>query len=646
MQITKCAVAFFRSCATASAFAFAAVGLGMTAKGDDVRRHCVLDWSVKAPADAAKISQGDLYDRLRYSTGATPFTYSSIYDSTSSFTLPDGTECTPDPVKVVTDETVNFATLRTSRVVPFVRFTQPRYTDQSGSVYVRSQKIALPSSQVSATVSNEISIVMRIRWDGFVAGKNWAQVFGYGWKWQAGKGVCAYLGNHSSSMKAYPALTIGSNTITLKSDDLVVCSNHWYDIAYTMKQVADGDTLNTVVTAYACCLPESNGKRNWIMSCCVTNTTIAAISFTGDRNWISCQDSEALKSITADERHFRGDIQRIAVYSKELNADEVRQAFTGESEEVSLGVRNSSADEFSDSAGCEFNADTMAWHEFRKSLTAEKPYVVIRKKLDPRWAARAHVLKFGVLPDANRSSPVANLKISVNGTRVGRVKLGPDGSDFRVCLPSGLMENVLNESDDYLMSLKIERDERADFGGDVEFDYLTVGGPWQIGIEDRENGELGDVGGGKGDLLRYHVAAWDDTKCGNATFTDPSSGAYVFAPQKIYFTLTEDMAADLDFTFSYRSISYNANWKLVVNGVDYDTQFYTDKTATSSRTYSWTFPKGTFKDGINCLELAVPSGEGLDQWNHHDMFSFSVADFYPGSLCTEPLNFGVKMIFQ
>ena len=83
------AIVICKSCT--AYFALVAIGACMTAHGDDVRRHCVLDWAVKAPVDASKISQGDLYDRLRYSTGATPFTYSSVADDTTAFALADGT---------------------------------------------------------------------------------------------------------------------------------------------------------------------------------------------------------------------------------------------------------------------------------------------------------------------------------------------------------------------------------------------------------------------------------------------------------------------------------------------------------------------------------------------------------------------------
>ena len=246
--------------------------------------------------------------------------------------------------------------------------------------------------------------------------------------------------------------------------------------------------------------------------------------------------------------------------------------------------------------------------------------------------------------DAARRSSTAYLKISVNDERVGRVKLGPEGTNFCVCLPSSLMAGVMKESDGYLMALKIERDQVSPFAGDVKFDYLTLGGPWQIGLQNDSNAELGEMGSGKGALHRYHVAAWDDTKCARSTYTDPSPLTKVYAPQKIYFTLSAEEASDLDLTFSYRSASYNTRWKLVVNGSDYDTRFFDSPAA--RQTYSWTFPKGTLVEGINCVELAVPKGQGLNQYNNHDMFSFAVADFHPGSLHTGPLGLGTKIIFR
>ena len=643
MQSKKMAIC--KLCATC--LALVAIGVSVPAKGDDVRRHCVLDWTVKAPADSSKISQGDIYDRLRYSTGATPFTYTSVSDDTSTFTLPDGTECTPDPVKVVTDEVVEFPTLRASRVVPFVRFSQPLYTNASNTKYIRSQKITLPNTQVSSVVSNELTIVMRMRWRGIVGGSSWAQIFAYGWTWAAGRGVCAYLGGAGSTYTAYPTLTVGTSSIKMEKSNMLLSTNRWYDLAYTLRQFMDGDTRKTVVSAYYCVVatPGSYTERNWITGHTVTNTSLPAIDFTGTRNWISAQDSGDVKELnTKDERHFRGDIQRIAVYSKELTEDEVRQAFTGESEEVSLGFRNAKADEFSDAATGEFDADTMTWHEFRKTLTAEKPSVVINKKLDSRWARKTHVLRFGVLPDAARTSSTAYLKISVNGARVGRVKLGPDGTNCCVCLSSTLMSSVMKETDDWLMSLKIERDEVGIFNGNVKFDYLSLGGPWQIGVQDDDNTEMGAVNQ-QGTLTRYHVAVCDDTKCARSTYTDGGIG---YVSQKIYFTLSAEEAAALDFTFYYRSITYSGHWKIVVNGVDWDTRFFEPGGAVASRhyMYSWTFPRGMFVEGINCIEFAVPMDSGIKQWVNHDLFAFSVADFYPGSLYTGPLGLGTKIIFR
>ena len=618
-------------------------GMCLTSVADDVRKHCVLDWTVKAPVDPAKISQGDLYDRLRYSTGATPFTYSSVKDDTSAFTLPDGTECTPNPVKVVTDEVVQFPALRTSRVAPFIRFSQPLYTNESDVVYVRSQKIELPNSQVLSVVTNEISIVMRMRWHGFVGGYYWTQIFGYGWTWDNGKGVCAYIGGAGSASCGYPSFNIGKQgTFKIESNSVLVYPNRWYDIAYTVRQFMDGETRKTVMAAYICTPPTGNNSdRNWIISHCITNSSVAALQYDGGRNWISAQDSGALKErVASDERHFRGDIQRIAVYSKELNADEVRQAFTGESEQISLGVQNAKADEFSDSASGEFDADTMAWHQFRKTLTAENPSVVISKKLDSRWATNTHILCFGVLPDANRTSQNSYLKISVNGERVGRVKLGPEGTNCCVCIPESLMKNVMKAEDDYLMSLTIERERKLKFKGDVKFDYLYVGGPWQIGVQDRSQAEFGAVSQ-LGNLLRYHVAAWDDTKCVASTYGDGGIG---YAPHRIYFTLSAYEANNLALTFLYRTCSY-ARWKLVVNGVDYDTRHW-ESNASPNDNHRWIFPKGTFVEGLNCLEFAVPMDAGIKNWNNHDMFRFTIDDFYPGSLYTGPLGFGTKLIVQ
>ena len=615
-----------------------ALGASLAARADDVRRHCVLDWSVKAPADAAKISQGDLYDRLRYSTGATPFTYSSVYDDTAEFSLPDGTVCTPYPIKVVTDEPVEFAALRTTRTVPFVRFSQPVYEDSSNVSYLRSQQIELPGSQVASVHTNELSIVMRLRWQGIVGGKYWSHIFSYGWTWGAGQGVCTDIGGAGATYSGYPALVVGNSTVTFES--IMLYTNRWYDVAYTIRQFMDGETRKTVLSAYTCTFPgTAKSDRNWIVSACITNTTLPALSFSGGRNRLSAQDAQNLKVKTADERHFRGDIQRVAVYSKELTADEVRQAFTGESEEISLGVRNAKSGEFSKAAADTYDADAMAWHQFRRSLDRGSPSVIIKKKLDSRWAAKTHVLRFGILPDENRTSQHAYLKISVNDIRIGRVKLGPDGTNFCVCLPAGIMARALPDPENDLMSLKIERDPQIGFDGNVEFDYLSVGGPWQIGKVDNSQEEFG-ANSDKGIFIRYHVAAWDDTKIARSTYSE-SDG---HAPQKIYFTLSAEEAAKLAFSFCYRSCSV-ARWKLVVNGIDYDTRFW-DANASRFTNYSWNFPAGTFSEGLNCIEIAVPMYLGIKQWNNHDAFWFSVSDFYPGSLYTGPLGLGFMLNIQ
>ena len=608
----------------------------LSARADDVRKHCVLDWAVKAPAVSTHISPGDLYDRLRYSTGAAPFTYSAVSDDTAEFQLPDGTACQPDPIRVVTDEEVEFPVLHTKKTVPFVRFTQPEYTDGSGKKYIRSQKITA-DNQVSPLVTNELTIVTRFRWGGPIAGKYRWSIFGYGWAWSAGTGVNIMIGEAGSTSNGFPALYIGNGGpyyFYPNSDkSFLIAPNLWYDMAISVRQFTEDQVLKTELSVHWC---SPTKEKNQIKSDTKIVTGVPAISFTGSRNWISSQDSAALKEkSSSDERHFRGDIQRISVYSKALTADEARQAFVGENEMISLGVKNDKADEFSDAGTGEFNADTMAWCQFRKTLTADKRSVTIRKTLDSRWAQKPHVLRFGLLPDVNIPPAGAFLRLSVNGQKVGVVKVEQAGSNYCVCLPAKVMKTV-TEDGDWQMNLKIEQEPKLDpFAGAVKFDYLTLGGPWQIGIADNKSDEFVTAAG---NYVRYHVATWDEKQCSASTI---STGGADYVPQKFYFTLTDDEARNLDLTLGYRSCSVT-KWKLIVNGEDYDTRFW-DTNGARFTNYTWTFPKGTLKEGLNCFELDAP---GPKEWNNHDALWLGVEEFYPGSLYTGSLGTGLMLLLR
>ena len=492
----------------------------------------------KTPVGAA-LQANEFQEQMTWSKAVTPAQPYKLNQTTQHDTYPVEPMC-------VTNVPVHFATARRTVNQDCLYFAEPMFEMANGGKAIDRQCVSLPP-EVSM-LGKEGTLFVRFMWLGrHFTGNTTVNFIGMGTSW----GSCGWglgLGGFGTKETAYfyfRNYKTTSDTYRASEADYVR-ANEWIELAVSFKPVIVDGVEKTQVSMYK---QRPVDKRTDLDTWTLQSGALVLPpnGNTYNRCQISNADGSGIKENRTFSDSFRGLVHEIKMFDRALDADEVRQVMAGENPEWKVGAENASADEFSNDSDVQdvFVPSTMPWRRFRKTLTADHPSVSVKCEIAEDGHELARLLQMRFLPNAQM--PGTRVRIDVNGAKVGEKRITAEGGYKTVFLSDAVMSSLVKDltTGKYPLTVTFTRTDNLD--GDLSFDWLSLGGSWQLGRADGGNDEFGS--NGKKENYRYNLATRDvakmtksfggtgysfssDTACLNFSLTADEAGSYA---HELYF---------------------------------------------------------------------------------------------------------------
>ena len=307
--------------------------------------------------------------------------------------------------------------------------------------------------------------VLRFRWAGPTkeTGVSYLVSLGYGDSNSNG-GLIFGMDNATGNLRAY--FYAGATQVYGTSATYAIHSNVWADVALV---VGDGKvTVYRIMEDYNMASGQWYIYRTSLPAAAVADTTSAGTCFDIGYGGGNLPNGPRATSNSAAWNVFRGQIQQVAIWNRALSAHEVAEAFGCQADKLRFGVPDGGSGEFAGMTRDGAPAKPEDWRDFAASLTPADPSLTLRFALGAHEAGLAQTL--GVL--STPSSSAGDMAIHVNGQPVGELRALP-GRFKSIFIPKN--QTVAGEN-------TITLTWRG--SGACTIDALTLGGSWQIGLED------------------------------------------------------------------------------------------------------------------------------------------------------------------
>lgn len=341
-------------------------------------------------------------------------------------------------------------------------FLQP--LDEADSSKIKATGIRLPTLFPVCYQSN-LTAVIRFRWAGRTRenGNTYLVSLGFGDSSNPG-GLALGIENTTGNLKAY--YTSGGTQVLSSSSSLAIHSNVWADVAI----VIDSGTVKVyrIMEDYYMDRGQWHIYQTSLPSAAVADTTSAGTRFAIGNNGENLPTFAATTSSGYAWNVFRGQVQQVAIWNRALSAHEVAEAFGCQADKLRFGVPDGGSGEFADTTRDGAPAKPEDWRDFASSLSSADPSLTLRFTLGAHEAGLAQTL--GVL--STPYSSAGSVSLQVNGQTVAEKVVA-----------AGLLKSFFIPKN---KTVEGENTITLTWGGSGAFviDALTLGGSWQIGLED------------------------------------------------------------------------------------------------------------------------------------------------------------------
>ena len=608
------------------ASAVACVALAFTSSADG-RDGLVHWWKVKDLNGDGLVQAQEVYDVM--TVGAEkPLTAEYVYQSTD-------TQAGAKPVAIVND--VYLPTMRRNADDGAMRFYSPTNYAGDGTLKINYQSIKLPKA---ATVgSYEATVVARVKWDGArfkqsgnynyavnIYANNYNDNAGSASGWRVGLRCCS----SENSYTFHPMFTYGNQEIGFHhgkfspNAEYPVTTNVWYDMVYSFRRKVENGATNIYASAlYRKGEVEAANMRHFYMELPAQKYTTTWKNF-GTTSYFSHigfhtgnsgnGGRDDFISATRDDC-FPGLIHELKIYNRHMSELEMLQCLGGADPLCSIGSKNGSADEFSDTDAAEvFEPETMPWGRMRRTLNAGNPSVSIKCAIEPHERNLPRLMEMRFLKDGGFVGD--SVRLDMNGSKVGRLNIPTDGI-VRFFIPAAKFARLAVDEESGKCPAVFTLTRKGGFDGDIRFDALSIDGAWQLGTADNAKAEFAQDNGNFNNYV-YHVGQNDIAKAYPNVF-GASSDAY--RNFDLHFTIGEFLSANCDYKFIVKSCGNNGGaLKLYLNDM---TNAYLDFAVNEmGNAVTSTIPAGTFSSGGNMLRLshAESGNEHANVWVSFDYF--------------------------
>lgn len=576
--------------------ALGSVGSGFAA---DPGKSLKFWWKAeKRTAVGAALQANEFQEQMTWSKSATPAQPYQLNQTTAHATYRVEPMC-------VTNVPVHFATARRTVNQDCLYLVEPMFEMANGGKAIDRQSVFLPP-EVSM-LGKEGTLFVRFMWLGRHFSENTTVNFiGMGAAWGS-YGWTLGFGGHASLTSAYvrfrnykaKADTYERDANNQNTAVGLLKTNEWIELAISFKPIIVDGVEKTQVSMYKQ-RPVDNVDKRMDLDTWTLQSEALVLPPNGNtynRCQISNADGSGIREGVTTSASFRGLVHEIKMFDRALDADEVRQVMAGENPEWKVGAENASADEFSNDSDVQdvFVPDTMPWRKFRKTLTSDHPSVSVKCEIAEEGHELARLLQMRFLPNAQM--PGTRVRIDVNGVKVGEKRITAEGGYKTVFLSDAVMSSLVKDltTGKYPLTVTFTRTDNLD--GDLSFDWLSLGGSWQIGYNDDNNTEFGS--NGKNENYHYNLATRDYSKMTKA-FGGFWGSTVKSQTADVSFSMTANEVALYEHRLYVRGSSY-ATYDLYLNGLTEDCLLKVVNGDASRWGYTVSLPVGKLADGLNTL---------------------------------------------
>lgn len=442
------------------------------------------------------------------------------------------------------------------------------------------------------------TIITRFRWDGFAfnsSNPGWLYNNGLDWTPKTG---WMFGVRDSNQLGMY----VGQENVKLTTT--TVTTGVWYDAAAVLTDNGSSDTVEFYLWS------TNSGLFYQKVSC--SSVTNAASTTTG--TIIGAEASSSGYATGNALKAFKGAVNHIAVWNRALSYSEVMQAFCSPQPLFQIGLKNASLTDLrpESETGSEYVFGA-PWNAMRREVTATERDVALKVPITS-YQKFNYVFHVRTLTDNGTS---AGLSLIVNAA-TNETKTAGVGTDLYWYVPK---ETLLTGTNTF--TLHYEPGSCAYVG----FDWLELGGAWQVGYEDYNQAEF---------ILESSVGD-------NFYVTDPvwkhaeRALSYGDTNLVLHFSLSDELAQKYYYTYTTRIIGQgpssltNYAFSVEING-EYTASFPAQVNGTS---ISVPFDRTHNKTGENTINVMYngpktsAEGGGYLQFDFHRL---TVAEAPKGTL--------------
>jgi hypothetical protein len=441
------------------------------------------------------------------------------------------------------------------------------------------------------------TIVTRFRWDGFAfnsANPGWLYNNGLDWTpktgWMFGVRDDNRLGMY-----------VGQENVKLTS--ATVTTGVWYDAAAVLTDNGTNDTVEFYLWS-----TNSGLVYQKVASVSVTNAASAAVG-----TIIGAEATSSAYATGNALKAFKGLANHIAVWNRALSYAEVMQAFGYPQPRFQIGLKNNSLTDLGPESqtGSDY-APGAPWYTLRRAVTAAYSDASLKIPL-AAYQKLNYVLHVRTLTDSGTS---AGLSLIVNGT-TNQTQTAELGKDLYWYIASSALVTGVNTFTLHYVS------GSCAFAG---FDWLELGGAWQIGTDNNSASEF-IVENNAGDDFYVTDPNWQHLERA-ITYGDTNT--------VLHFFLSPELAKKYYYTYTTRIIGQgpstltNYAFNVTING-EYTQSF----PAQANGTYiSVPFDRSHNKTGENTINVIYngPGAAAGGGWLQFDFHRLTVAEAPKGTL--------------
>jgi hypothetical protein len=457
-------------------------------------------------------------------------------------------------------------------------FLQP--LDEADSSKIKSTGIRLPTLFPVCYQSN-LTAVIRFRWAGRTreTGHTYLVSLGFGDNSSPG-GLALGIENATGNLKAY--YSSGGLQTFGTSSSLAIHSNVWADVAI----VIDSGTVKVyrIMEDYYMDRGQWHIYQASLPAAAVADTTSSGTRFAVGNNGGNLPTFVATTASAYAWNVFRGQVQQVAIWNRALSAHEVAEAFGCQADKLRFGVPDGGSGEFAGTTRDGAPAKPEDWRDYAASLTSADPSLTLRFPIGAHEAGMAQFL--GVL--ATPYSSAGDMAIGLNGRPVGELRVSP-GRFKSIFIP----KNQTVEGENTLTLTWCG-------SGNCNIDALTVGGSWQIGLEDSSTSGFNT----RNQYMKTYYAFGPQTW---KRFNNGVSSSANYEDNTVVFMLSESSASGEHFLevpcWCSTSGSDPLETRVSVNGVEKTVANVTSRSTLTPDIIQLRLGENDLSPGVNTIEF-------------------------------------------